>query len=272
MDIKEVIKIVKEKLAEAGIIEIFETEWLIAEALGVKRGNIYVLGKISENEYNKILDFTEKRSKHIPLDYITGKSNFYGLELSVNNNVLIPRPETELLVEEVLKLSKQNDKILDIGTGSGAIAIAVKKYLNAEVTAVDISSKALMVAKQNAKNNIVDIEFLQSDLFSALKGNNYDIIISNPPYIPTQDIKTLDSDVRDYEPHLALDGGESGLEIYQKIIRDLDEYLNIGGYVFFEIGIGQANEIKNMFGKNYTVEVKKDYNKIDRIIKARRQS
>lgn len=269
MDIKEIIKEVKQRLNSVGITDNCETEWLIAEALNIKRNQIYFLKNISNAEYQRIIDFLEKREKFMPLDYITGKSEFFGLKLNVNSNVLIPRPETELLVEEVLKVAKVGDNVLDIGTGSGAIAIAIKKNQDVNMFAVDISNKALAVAQQNAKENNADISFIQGDLFDSIGDKKFDIIISNPPYIPTRDIETLQNEVKDYEPHLALDGGVSGLDIYRRIINSLNNYLKRDGYVFFEIGIGQEKDIASMFD-GYEVEVKKDYNGINRIIKARR--
>lgn len=270
MKISDVIKIVKSELAKEKITEESETLWLISETLNVKFGEVKMLGEIGEEDYKKIIANLQKRKKHMPLDYIVGKSEFFGLTFKVNQNCLIPRPETELLVEEVLKVARPWHKIVDIGTGSGAIAISVKKNINAKVVAVDISSAALAVAKENAKNNATDIEFLQSDLYSALKGQKFDIIISNPPYIRSKDIAGLDSDVRDYEPHLALDGGESGLDFYKRLTREMDTYLNVDGYAFFEVGYDQAQQVKSMFSDNYEVEIIKDYAKIQRIIKARR--
>lgn len=271
MELKEVIREVKEKLKSVGITDISETEWLIAEALKIKRSGVYLTKNISTEEKNTIDKYVELRMMHMPLDYITGESEFFGLKLFVNSNVLIPRPETELLVEEVLKVTTEGWNILDMCTGSGAIAIAIKKNCDANVTAVDISKEALKVAEKNAKNHLVEINFIQSDLFENVDGE-FDIIVSNPPYIPTKDIEMLEKDVKDYEPNLALDGGVTGLDIYKRIVENLDKYLKTGGYLFLEIGINQSKDISQMFGKNYTVEIIKDYNNIDRILKVRRIS
>lgn len=270
MEIKEVIKEVKESLYSVGIEDISETEWLIAETLGVRRNAIYMLQNISQKDYLKIQRVLKQRMRRIPLDYIIGRSEFYGLSLKVDNNVLIPRPETEILVEHVLNVVNDNDKVLDIGTGSGAIAIAISKNAKVKMIAVDISKGALTVAKENAKEHNVNVEFIESDLFSNLKDEKYDIIISNPPYIPTKDISSLDIEVKDNEPLSALDGGSSGFVFYEQIIDKLDKYLKVNGYLFLEVGINQAQTIAEMLKNNYDVEIIKDYNGIERIIKARR--
>ena len=270
MEIVKIINNVEKELNKCGIDERAEAEWLVAQALGVSRNALYMFESVSDKQKIKINDYLAKRKKRIPLDYITGESEFYGLKFAVSSAVLIPRPETELLVEEVLKVAKEKDKILDLGTGSGAISIAIKKSKNVNVLAVDISNDALAIARKNAKNNNVAVEFLQSDFFSNVKTEQYDIIVSNPPYIPTKDILYLQEEVKNYEPILALDGGMSGLECYERIVGELDKFLRVGGFCFFEIGIGQENEIKKLFNSNYQVEVIKDYNNINRIIKARR--
>ena len=181
--------------------------------------------------------------------------------------------ETEILVENVINETKnfKKCKVLDIGTGSGAISISVAKFSGAEVTAVDVSKSALEVAKQNAKDLDAKVTFIQSDLFSQLKKKQkYDIIVSNPPYIRSLDIEGLDGEVKNYDPRLALDGGDDGLDFYRRISAEAKEHLTKGGKIFFEIGKGQFTQVKNILAKNGFEDIKgiKDYNKIYRIVKA----
>ena len=171
----------------------------------------------------------------------------------------------------MLKCQKnfKNCTILDLGTGSGAIAVAIAKNCDAKVTAIDVSKVALSVAEQNAKKNDVRIEFLHSNLFQDLKRKRkFDIIVSNPPYIPSSEIEKLDKNVRECDPLVALDGGEDGLDFYREIISKLGKRLNSGGYVFFEVGKGQASEVKKLLKESGFEEIKttKDYNKIERIV------
>ena len=181
--------------------------------------------------------------------------------------------ETELLVENVIFETKKYKKcrVLDIGTGSGAISISVSKFSDAEVTGVDVSKSALEIAKLNAKQLGAKVNFVHSDLFSQLKKKQkYDIIVSNPPYIRSLDIEGLDVEVKNYDPRLALDGGEDGLDFYREISAQAPNYLNNGGQIFFEIGKGQFLQVKSILAKNGFEEIKgiKDYNKIYRIVKA----
>ena len=214
---------------------------------------------------------TERRAKGESIDNIFGFTEFYGLSFDVNKKVLTPRMETEILVEQVLKAEKEftDCKILDLGTGSGAIAIALACNCGAKITAVDVSKAALTTAESNAKKNGVKIEFLHSNLFEDLKRKHkFDIIVSNPPYIPTEDIKKLDKNVRECDPILALDGGEDGLDFYRAIITEAPKRLNEGGLLFFEIGKGQAPAVRKLMRENGFVEIKtiKDYSKIERVI------
>ena len=202
-----------------------------------------------------------------PLAYIVGDVDFYGYKIYVNESVLIPRPETEELVELASKSINENSVVLDLCTGSGAIAIAVKKKTGANVYATDISDDALAVASKNAMANDVKINFSKSDLFENVYGE-YDVIISNPPYIKTSDIEKLDVEVKDFEPTLALDGGDDGLDFYRKIAINARERLNENGILFMECGEGQAEDIKNMLINYSSVEIFKDINGIDRIVKA----
>ena len=208
-----------------------------------------------------------------PLQYITGVQEFMKLKFLVNKSVLIPRQDTEILVEEVINIAKniENPVILDLCTGSGAIAVSIAKYIpGAKVVAIDISSDALEVAKKNAKFNGVsnNIEFIQSDMFKKVHEKSFDIIVSNPPYIPTAHIKKLSKDVQN-EPIIALDGGKTGLEFYEKIAKEGYQYLKTGGYICLEIGYDQRRKVKEIIDmeKVYTnTYCKKDLCENDRVI------
>ena len=215
----------------------------------------------------------KKLSQGIPLQHITNMQEFMKMRFYVDENVLIPRQDTEILVEEVIRIAKKINakKILDLCTGSGAIAVSLAKYIkNSEITAVDISKNALNIAKLNAKNNEVEekITFIQSDLFKNVKKEKYDIIVSNPPYIKKDILKKLDREVQK-EPEIALDGGYDGLDFYRKIINTADEYLKFHGYLCFEIGYDQKEEVEELIreqGKYIETYCKKDLCDNDRII------
>lgn len=213
-------------------------------------------------------EYVKKRLGHMPIQYILNRAYFCGLPLYVNENVLIPRFDTEVLVEEVLKISKKDKskRILDICTGSGAIAIALKKLGGFErVDALDISDKALEVARRNANELDLDINFLKSDMFSSLTcENKYDIIVSNPPYIQSDVVDTLESEVKDFEPRLALDGDADGMKFYKIIAKNYEKYLADNGVLALEIGYDEADDISALFeGKN--VVIKKDLANLDRV-------
>ncbi len=227
--------------------------------------------KINFLEYLKVKMVLYKISKHIPLNYILKNQNFCGFDFYVNKHVLAPRPETELLVGKTLHFVKNGDKVLDLCTGSGCIAISLEKFLEekdiiAHIDAVDISHKALKVAKKNAKLNSSNVNFIKSDLFENLK-EKYDIIVSNPPYINKEDMRALDIEVKKYDPALALYGGEDGLEFYKKIIESCKNYLSNNGIILFEIGINQENDVAKMLeNKGFKTEIVKDYSGINRIV------
>ena len=189
----------------------------------------------------------KKLKQGVPLQHITNMQEFMKLNFYVSQDVLIPRPDTEILVEEVINIAKKirAKKILDLCTGSGAIAVSLAKYIeDSQITATDISEKALRVAKLNAKNNEVEdkITFLKSDLFKEIPKEKYDIIVSNPPYIRKEEIERLDREVKK-EPHIALDGGEDGLDFYREIIHNSEEYLKFNGYLCLEIGYDQKIDV-----------------------------
>ena len=220
-----------------------------------------------------------------PIQYITHKQEFMGLNFYVDESVLIPQPDTEILVEETIrtvtannKLLGQNIKILDLCTGSGAIAISLENYLKnkfeTEIIASDVSKKAIDVAKRNARENNAKVKFIISDMFENIKENNFDIIVSNPPYIEKATIITLSKEVQN-EPHLALDGGIDGLDFYKIIAKEGYKHLKSGGYILVEIGYNQKESVSNIF-KEYTdqyIEVNciKDLNGQDRVIEVKRR-
>ena len=206
---------------------------------------IYDNESISQDKEVLYFKYIDKLIQGIPLQYITNTQEFMKMSFFVNDNVLIPQPDTEILVEETIKIAKNIKKptILDLCTGSGAIAVSLKKYLqNSIVYASDISPKALEVAKRNAKNNNVEVNFFESDLFENLPNIKFDIIVSNPPYIKKDVIKTLDKEVQN-EPKLALDGGIDGLDFYRKIVNDGYHYLKYNSYLCLEIGYNQKEEV-----------------------------
>ena len=213
----------------------------------------------------------EKLTNGVPLQHITHQQEFMKKNFYVDENVLIPRPDTEILVEETIKIaSKMNKpKILDLCTGSGAIAISIAKNLpNSEVYAIDISSKAIEIAKKNAKELDAKVKFIKSNLFSKLDKMKFDIIVSNPPYIKKDVMKTLSKEVKK-EPELALDGGNDGLDFYRKITTQAIEYLKFGSYLCYEIGYDQKDEVIDIINKqgNYSnIYCKKDLGGNDRVV------
>ena len=213
----------------------------------------------------------EKITKGIPLQHITHKQEFMKMDFFVNEDVLIPRQDTEILVEEVIKIAKKKNrpKILDLCTGSGAIAISLKKFVpNSGVYAVDISEKALEIARKNARKLEADVKFIKSNIFENLKKEKFDIIVSNPPYIKREDIMNLSEEVKN-EPQIALDGGIDGLDFYKKISEQAIEYLKLDSYLCFEIGYNQKNEVIQIIENKHiykNVYSKKDLYGNDRIV------
>jgi len=261
-----------------------EAEMLFAGILNCSRLDLY-LNKdlyLDKDKLAFISSALKRRISGESIEYILGKTEFMGLEFKVNKDVFIPRPETEILVETVMKYSygvqciAYSAEILDLGTGSGCIAVSLAKFLpNSKISALDISMEALKLAQYNASlNNVSDkISFMHSDLFAqyAMRNTQYDIIVSNPPYIPTSEIDTLQPEIK-YEPRIALDGGKDGLDFYRKIISQAPVYLREGSFLIMEIGFNQAAGVKNIFqnsGNFEIIEVVRDYNNIDRVIVAK---
>lgn len=270
------------KIKEAVIIAGKEIEYLNAKILieyllNVDANYIIVHGGDILNKYDEERYFTyvSKVKSGKPLQYITNKQEFMGENFYVDENVLIPQPDTEILVENTIKLVQTTFKklteikILDLCTGSGAIAVSIKKYLNllnvnSKIYASDISKSALKIAKKNVKNILKDdnaIDFIESNMFENIK-EKFDIIVSNPPYIKSSAISTLPKDVQN-EPNIALNGGEDGLDFYRIINENVNEYLNKNAYLLMEIGYDQGNVVKSMFDNSILL---KDYSGNDRIV------
>ncbi len=237
---------------------------------------------LGKDKASRIASVLKRRMQGEPLQYILGKQEFMGLEFKVTPDVLIPRPETEILVEEALKIARQLVsrpvsplRILDMGTGSGCVAVSLAKLLpGAEIEAVDISRDALRIAKENARLNNVRIHFIEGDLFSAFSFqlSAYSLIISNPPYIPTGEIDGLQVEIG-YEPKIALDGGKDGLDFYRRLIAQAPPFLRPGGELIMEMGAGQLERISELLHRSRELElteVVKDYSRLDRIIAARK--
>ena len=258
----------KEKLQNAKKYEKSDLDFIFCEILNKNRAELKLVKTINKTDYKKVIKAVERRCKGEPITKIFGSTNFYGLNFEVTKDVLSPRMDTEILVEQVIKNCNPKTKVLDIGTGSGAIAITIAKLTNCKVVAVDISDKALEVAKRNAKANNVSVIFKKSDLFLGLgKLAKFDIIVSNPPYIPTADISTLDEEVKNFDPVLALDGGESGLEFYKRIIDEAPKKMSKRGKIFFEVGINQAKDVKKLLQNSFEdIKIVKDFNKIERVV------
>ena len=259
------------QLAAAGVENEAAESWFLMEAVcGISR-SFYLLHEqeamdpVQEQVYFAL---TRQRCGRMPLQYLTGEQEFMGLNFVVNSNVLIPRQDTEVLVEEALKQIRPGMEVLDLCTGSGCIIISIMKNVpQITATASDISKQALIVAKENAKLNEVSIQFECSNLFDNLKGT-FDVIVSNPPYIRTEEIAKLMPEVRDFEPYDALDGKEDGLMFYRQIIEQAKQYLKSDGYLMFEIGYDQGEAVSTLMKQaGYEdVRVVKDLAGSDRVV------
>ncbi len=272
MNVKTAVQEVRKKLAENNTdTPLLDAQLIVGKAANMTRVQIltYPDKILSETEICKINEMCNERIKRKPMQYILGVCEFMGLNFKVNSHTLIPRGDTEILVEKAIETVKRNNyrSVLDIGTGSGAIAVSMAKFTNAQVSAVDISEGALETAVENGRENGVKVNFFISDIFDNVN-EKYDIILSNPPYIERDIIKTLEPDVKDYEPLSALDGGYDGLDFYRRIIKDIDSYLNEGGCVVFEIGYNQGDNVSKMlYEKNFkNISVEKDLSGLDRVV------
>jgi len=275
MNRKEAYELGIKTLTEAGIEEAKSDTLLLLEGIcHVTRNDVLVHGEVEleEDVVTTYKDALQKRCTHIPVQHITGVQNFMGLDFTVNEHVLIPRFDTEILVEEVMKYLHDGFSILDMCTGSGCILLSLLKYSNGcKGFGVDISTDALMVANTNKEKLGIEASFIESNLFEQVTGK-YDIIVSNPPYIRSDVIPTLMEEVREHEPVLALDGMEDGLFFYREIIKMSPGYLNGGGMLFFEIGYDQAEDVNRLMEEaGYKdVTVVKDYAELDRVVYGRR--
>ena len=263
-----------ERLTAAGIEEAkLDARLLLEELCGTDRNDLLVHGDrpVTEQQENSYVNYIELRSRHIPLQHITGYQEFMGLRFKVTPDVLIPRQDTETLVEEVLKNLHDGMRILDLCTGSGCILLSLLRYSNDCVgVGADLSKKALAVAEENAGSLGLTAEFVQGDLFEPVTGK-FEIIVSNPPYIPSDVIPTLMEEVREHDPLMALDGKEDGLYFYREIICQASEYLYPGGMLFLEIGCEQAEAVTELM-KNAgyrDVTVCKDLAGHDRVVSGR---
>lgn len=281
MKISEVIKSAAAVLQAGGVAEaVREAKSLLAFAL-IKNQTFLVAHseyELSAVEENRFQDFVKRRAMREPFQYIVGRQEFYGLDFAVTKNVLIPRPETEMIVEAAIEfLRDQTDPFFcEVGVGSGCIAVSILHSLQtARAVGLDISAEALEVAEKNAATHRVAerLELKISNVFDRLKSPAFDLIVSNPPYIPVAEIENLQSEVRDYEPLNALTDGGDGLSIVKKIIRDAPQFLKPDGFLLMEIGINQADEVVKMFDKKtwLEVDVAPDFQNIPRMVKAWRR-
>ena len=260
----------------------FEDSNIIAKELlsyVLKKDKVYLTinsdTALTDTEYAEFTKYIEQIIDGKPLQYITQKQEFMGMEFFMNENVLIPQPDTEILVETVLDIckryGKQSLRILDLCTGSGAIAISLSKILNTQVFASDVSTKALEVAEKNNVLNNSKVQFIESNLFEQINGEKFDIIVSNPPYIKNEEIKSLSKQVQN-EPYIALAGGEDGLDFYRKIIDEAYKHINKNGYLCLEIGYDQKEDLIKLIKQNENYDYEnciKDLSNNDRCIIAK---
>ncbi|MEE1315460.1 MAG: peptide chain release factor N(5)-glutamine methyltransferase [Faecalimonas sp.] len=261
----------QEELSKVGIAEAEVDAWLLLEFVtGISRAVYYMDGQraLTKEQESRYRACVELRARHIPLQHITGVQEFMGLEFVVNEHVLVPRQDTEILVETVLRDLKPGMQVLDMCTGSGCILLSLLKLKKGiSGVGVDISEAALAVAKQNCEKLGVDAKLMQSDLFEKAEGT-FDVIVSNPPYIRTAVIEELQEEVKLHDPMLALDGMEDGLHFYRRIVEESPQYLREGGKLYFEIGHDQAADVLQLMKEAGFAEivVKKDLAGLDRVV------
>lgn len=271
MTLQEAYEYGKGQLNNAKIEDASLDAWYLLEFVtGIDRTTYYMKMReeISKEKESLYRTYVEQRAKHVPLQHITGVQEFMGLEFQVNEHVLVPRQDTEVLVEHVLEILEPNMKILDMCTGSGCILISLLKLKDGlDGLGVDISNDALQVARANCEKMNVNAKWLQSNLFEKVKGR-YDIIVSNPPYIRTEVIEELAEEVKLHDPLIALDGKEDGLYFYREIVEKSTQYLTKGGKLFFEIGHDQGKAVKHIMEESgfVNVVIKKDLAGLDRVV------
>ena len=229
--------------------------------------------KLTEQEYDEYMSLIGRRAEHESMDSLMGYTEFMGLVVPFSKDTLSPRQETEIMVDNIIRENKGRTDltVLDLCSGSGCIGLSIAKHLPAKVTLVDISYKAISMAKKTAELNNIAVEIIESNLFDKVTGK-YDIIITNPPYIPSEDCLTLEKEVSSYDPLLALDGGQDGLDLIRNIAVEAPNHLNKNGLIYMEYGIGQTEDIKELFEDGFeNIEIVKDYSGIDRYIKGRKR-
>ncbi len=263
-----------QKLKEAEIGEAqLDARLLLEEICGTDHNTLLCHGdrEVSEKEEEQYRKTIEQRAQHVPLQHILGYQDFMGLRFQVNEHVLIPRQDTEILVEEAMRYLHDGMRILDLCTGSGCILLSLLHYSNdCEGTGVDISKEALQVAALNAELLGIKADFLKSDLYEKVTGK-FDLLVSNPPYIERKVIPTLMEEVREYDPYIALDGGEDGLDFYRRIIGGAQDYLKRGGQILLEIGSGQAQAVSELLREAgfKEIDVCRDFAGLDRVVSGR---
>ena len=279
LTLKQLYKVGTVKLAEEGIEEFSLDAWYLLEYVtGVSKAMYFAEPEraVSEENADRYIDCIRRRAAHIPLQHITGEQEFMGYPFCVNEHVLIPRQDTEILVEEAIQVMRPKMKVLDMCTGSGCIVLSIlkmcsEKYYLTDLQGIgaDVSEEALKVARENGRRLGVPVTWIQSDLFVKIpEEEKYDVIVSNPPYIETAVIDTLQEEVRLHDPYIALDGKEDGLYFYRRIISEAGKYLKTQGKLMFEIGCDQAEAVEELM-KNAGYEqitVKKDLAGLDRVV------
>lgn len=279
LTLKQLYKVGTVKLAEEGIEEFSLDAWYLLEYVtGVSKAMYFAEPEraVSEENADRYIDCIRRRAAHIPLQHITGEQEFMGYPFCVNEHVLIPRQDTEILVEEAIQVMRPKMKVLDMCTGSGCIVLSIlkmcrEKYYMTDLQGIgaDVSEEALKVARENGRRLGVPVTWIQGDLFAKIpEEEKYDVIVSNPPYIETAVIDTLQEEVRLHDPYIALDGKEDGLYFYRRIISEAGKYLKTQGKLMFEIGCDQAEAVEELM-KNAGYEqitVKKDLAGLDRVV------
>ncbi len=266
--LSKMLSATKEQFSKSGVDE-SDAEWIYSLVLNIKRSELSKERMVQPSEAKRIKEISDKRLTGRPLWYIMGDTDFYGCKIKVDERALIPRPETELLAEYAVKSVEDGFKVLDMCTGSGCIAISIAKNCasrGVSVTGADLSDAAIMLARENAKLNGVNVDFIQSDMFTNVRGR-YNLIVCNPPYIKSSEIPKLQKEVREFEPKIALDGGADGLDFYRLLAKRVRSYLARDGILLLKCGEGQTEEILKLFEKRDYAMVIKDLSGVDRFLK-----
>lgn len=276
MNVQQALFLGKKELKQCGIESCaLDAELLLMKATAFTKVQLYTKNdvELTQKQQKQYLYDIEQRKQYKPIQYITGICEFMGLPFVVNEGVLIPRPDTEILVETVLQYHKQYHfkKVVDVCTGTGCIAVSLAKYSDMSLCGIDISNTAIQTAQKNAKNNAVCVQWYLSDLFENVPEqflDNIEAVVCNPPYIATSEIQTLMPSVRNFEPHLALNGGEDGYYFYKKIVKHLQKHMKKNAFVFFEIGCEQSKQVCELlqrYGFDH-IAVRKDLAGLYRVV------